>query len=97
MHKTIHLQKEWFCITCGKKYGNVYSLEFHTRSHNEVMTIECEICKKQINKHRIKPHMRMHSGDKPFKCNSCDKAYPSSGALLTHKKRIMFMLVQSKF
>ena len=53
IHRRKHEMKECFCKTCGKKFANEYTLQFHTRSHDEVMTIECEVCKKQINTHHL--------------------------------------------
>ena len=31
-------------------------------------------------------HIRIHNGDKPYKCDDCDKAFGSSGNLRSHKK-----------
>ncbi|KAI1892426.1 hypothetical protein AGOR_G00133230 [Albula goreensis] len=45
----------------------------------------CTQCGKAFkHKHHLKEHLRIHSGDKPYKCPTCMKRFSHSGSYSTH-------------
>lgn len=49
----------------------------------------CSYCQKQFKRRQdLKFHINQHTGERPYKCLSCPKAFASSGNCLTHKKRM---------
>ena len=50
---------------------------------------QCEACPyKTEGKHYIIRHIRIHTGEKPYQCNSCDQAFRTTSGISGHKKRI---------
>ena len=45
----------------------------------------CPICQKILsNKRSLTKHMRIHSGERPFKCTECDKTFIDKTGLKRH-------------
>ncbi|CAH1776377.1 unnamed protein product [Owenia fusiformis] len=47
----------------------------------------CQICLRTFQTNQnLKVHMNIHTGAKPFKCDSCEEAFPHHYSLTLHKK-----------
>ncbi|KAI5172816.1 hypothetical protein PAEPH01_1812 [Pancytospora epiphaga] len=79
---------------CGKK--NIECLREHLDEHaRQATTPECywSGCsrggEKLSNKYALQTHMRIHTGEKPYKCEKCLKTFSRQDALNKHLSRHM--------
>lgn len=75
------------CDICQNKYSNRTSMAYHMKvQHTPQWTKKkrscfCEICGKYISdRSNLKPHMRLHTGEKPYACTfeNCNKTFSVS-------------------
>lgn len=76
---------------CGQECmdGIKEHVEAHAR-RSEDYRCRWESCSKKdetLNKYSFMSHMRIHSGDRPFKCQKCPKDFTRADALSKHLKR----------
>ena len=76
------------CEHCEYQSPRLSRLKKHMEKHSAA-TLQCGYCEKLLkNKCTLEIHEREHTGERPFKCEVCQKGFKSSSILLTHKKGV---------
>lgn len=92
-HLRIHTDERPFvCHDCNKGFRQAGSLKNHiacTHSpglqSNEIFV--CDYCQKAFPiKERLRLHLRVHTGDKPYSCKQCPKKFARGGQLVQHMR-----------
>lgn len=72
------------------KFKTKGQLNDHEHRHSNIRPFKCEICNSAFNrKTRLKVHMMIHTGEKPFQCTypKCCKRFREKGNLNSHMKK----------
>ncbi|XP_059079237.1 zinc finger protein 845-like [Tigriopus californicus] len=76
------------CHLCSYRGGGNHDLGEHLRTHEEA-SIVCQTCGLKVKTKRILlKHLRVHTGETPFKCHVCGKAFKSSSPFYYHMKHV---------
>ncbi|XP_030376603.1 zinc finger protein 37-like [Scaptodrosophila lebanonensis] len=84
-HVKLHNTETPFkCNYCEQRFASHIDANKHELTHNEKPFV-CNICSKGFSyKARLEYHMTMHSGDRPYKCETCNVAFRRPNNLATH-------------
>ena len=74
--KTIPMQPEWYIFLRSWLFKKTYE------STHWGKICQCSHCDKSLRISLIK-HRRLYTGEKPFQCNQCDKAFKQKAILKT--------------
>jgi len=86
-HKTIHTSDK-NCPTCGKTFYSKKVMNVHMRKvHLKDFRYSCSECDYKTDDRTVFDiHLRTHTGEKPNKCQYCEKSFNDPSSLIYHTK-----------
>lgn len=83
-------EKPFACTQCNKQFSERKRLNYHEKSHTKIAKrYFCDQCPASYcSNHGLTQHKRLHTGEKPFACDECDKTFRKRWDLKEHTLRL---------
>ncbi|OWR48740.1 zinc finger protein 135 [Danaus plexippus plexippus] len=83
------INKRFICEICGYSFHDKTNLNVHLQAvHQKLKLYTCTLCPKKFAANKnLKIHFRLHSGERPYKCDVCDEGFICSTYLVKHKQK----------
>ncbi|CAG0897852.1 unnamed protein product [Cyprideis torosa] len=85
------------CDFCEKRFTRASGLRNHKgfmtsshlkrhvqETHKNEQSVHCDVCRRFVSYSNLKRHLKIHSGEKPHKCQLCFKTFCDISALKSH-------------
>ncbi|KAL1502765.1 hypothetical protein ABEB36_007863 [Hypothenemus hampei] len=79
-------EKPFACDQCDARYMNRYSLQIHSRKHNNEKPFICATCGKCfVSSADLSHHSKIHNSERAYPCPMCERSFKTHSNLRTHR------------